>query len=53
MSNYSRVRRNSKNFSRLTGVRVEEFEDLFIQIFIPYEEWNKKRLKNRKRKREI
>ena len=53
MKNSNRLKKNAQMFRRLTGISVKKFEELVLEIIPIYEEWNKKRLKNRKRKREI
>ena len=53
MKKSNRLKKNEQTFRRLTGITVEKFEELVLEIVPLYEEWNKKRLKNRKRKREI
>ena len=53
MKNYTRLKKNGKNFRRLTGVTVEKFEELLSLLLPKYDEWNTKRLKKRTRKRAI
>ena len=53
MKKSNKLKKNNKNFRRLTGITVEKFEELLMEILPKYEEWNKKRLENRKRKRRI